>query len=207
MFLGLDGNQWLQLWGGTVGAFVAAVIGGIVALVVVNLANRHQSQISERQLRQQAAEASRARENKVIAELIVASYDLLDAVYISNEALEAVRRRMSAAVIAWNLEANNPALFAMVREWPHWLLNWAKLARDHPTSAQRAEANGEVRWKTGQFIRSIEAWPNATEDERLAILEGDLKLPGPGMVVLPADPIPRSERSPEDTHFPMHVSE
>lgn len=178
------------------GAFVAAVIGGLVALVVVNLANRHQSHVVSEQMRQQAREASKARENQIIAELIVAGHDLLDAVYVSNEALEEVQRRMSASVIVWKLETDNPALIAVIREWPHWMLNWAKLARDHPTSAQRAEANMEVRVKVGKFIRSLEAWPNATEDERLAILEEDLKLPGPGMILLPADPIPWADRSP-----------
>lgn len=37
----------LQLWSGAIGSFVGAVIGGLVALIVVSLANRHQKRLSE----------------------------------------------------------------------------------------------------------------------------------------------------------------
>ncbi|UKA59182.1 hypothetical protein [Arthrobacter sp. FW306-2-2C-D06B] len=44
--LGITCGTWVQLWSGTFGAFVAAIIGGLVALVVVRLTNRHQSKLA-----------------------------------------------------------------------------------------------------------------------------------------------------------------
>ncbi|MDR7083588.1 hypothetical protein J2X01_002883 [Arthrobacter ginsengisoli] len=38
----------LQLWGGVIGSFLAAVVGGLVALMVVRLTNGHQSKLDAR---------------------------------------------------------------------------------------------------------------------------------------------------------------
>ena len=197
MFWGLDGNQWLQLWSGTAGAFVAAVIGGLVALVVVNLANRHQSRISAHQLRQQAADASRSRETRVIADLIVACHDMLAAVLVSDAELEAVRRRVYAFLVTWKLESSDPSLFKVVMGWPHWIMNAGNNARQSPKSEQRVKWHADFRERVGKFATAVEAWPNATADERDAIVE-ELRLSPGGIVMIPADPIPPGQRGEDD---------
>ncbi|MGM7776112.1 hypothetical protein ACSVHC_08850 [Arthrobacter sp. KNU-44] len=44
--LGITCGTWVQLWSGAIGAFVAAVIGGIVALMVVRMTNAHQRKMA-----------------------------------------------------------------------------------------------------------------------------------------------------------------
>lgn len=43
-------GTWIAFWNGAIGAFVAAVLGGVVALMVVRLANAHQTHGLERSL-------------------------------------------------------------------------------------------------------------------------------------------------------------
>ncbi|WP_104174857.1 hypothetical protein [Arthrobacter sp. Y81] len=197
MFWGLNGDQWLQLWSGTVGAFVAAVIGGVVALVVVNLANRHQSRISAHQLRQQAADVSRSRENQVIADLVVACHDMRAAVLVSDAELEAVRRRMHACLVTGKLESSDPTPFKVIMGWPHWIMNAGNNARQSPKSEQRVKWHSDFLERVGKFARAVEAWPNATPDERTAIVE-ELRLSPGGIVMIPADPIPPGQRAQDD---------
>lgn len=123
MFWGIDQKDWLQLWSGALGSlggalvgifgtFLAAIIGGVVALVVVRLSNDHQERLGRQQgelqarlaaeqAEQRKAEATRIRENSLIADLIVATDDMLNALWEGREAIEAVLRRMAATITVW----------------------------------------------------------------------------------------------------------
>jgi hypothetical protein len=59
MWLGIDAASWAQLWSGTFGSFIAAVLGGLVALMVVRLTNGQ----NERQ-------AERSRQIAAVADLV-----------------------------------------------------------------------------------------------------------------------------------------
>ncbi|MBP2269242.1 hypothetical protein J3A64_004782 [Pseudarthrobacter sp. PvP004] len=65
MWLGIGPESWAQLWSGAIGSFVAAVIGGLVALMVVHMANSHNQKL-----------ASDARELAALADLIAGSEEL-----------------------------------------------------------------------------------------------------------------------------------
>ncbi|BCW68474.1 hypothetical protein NicSoilB4_32370 [Arthrobacter sp. NicSoilB4] len=213
MLVNLKPSDWIQLWSGTVGAFVAAVIGGVVSLMVVFLANRRQSQIAAQQLQQQSyfaheqlrqqwevtetqhQAASRARENEIIANLVVAAQDMMDAVLEDVEAMETVRRRMSAAIVAWKFESKYAELFRTLTPWPYWIANAGKLARHTGTTTeQRQKAHAELRERVKKLISACEAWPRTTASSERVEIINDLKLSGGGLIPIPADPIPWHER-------------
>ncbi|RAM37712.1 hypothetical protein [Arthrobacter globiformis] len=215
MFWGIDQKDWLQLWSGALGSlggavvgvfgtFFAAIIGGVVALVVVRLSNDYQERLARQQgelqgrlaaeqAEQQKAEAARIRENSLVADLIVATGDMLDALWEGREAVEAVRRRMAATVTVWKFETRNPDLFAVISAWPHYIHNKARYALDSPIQSDRIEAHGELRARVGKFATAMEAWPTADAAKRAEIL-ADLKLPPGGVIILPADPLAKVNR-------------
>ena len=102
------------LWSGVIGSLFAAVMGGLVALVVVRLTNRNQSRL-----------AAEAREKAAIAELVVTAdllFPLRDDVRPANDVQ---LRRMESATVRWLLELEHPGLLEELTEWP---LHLARLA-------------------------------------------------------------------------------
>lgn len=99
----------LQLWSGVIGSFVSAVLGGLVALLVVRLTNG-----------QQRRNAAEAREIEAIAEFI----SLLHAMQMTFTKLEAFKPRehiaqMGAAVVKIHMAgAQSRPLAIAIDSWP-----------------------------------------------------------------------------------------
>jgi hypothetical protein len=176
----------LQLWSGTIGAFVAAVMGGLVALLVVRLTTNHQERLAREQLEAQRYETSRRAENALIADLIVAAQDMLNALP-DRDGLELARRRMAAGIVAWKLEASNKDLFTVLPAWPHRLLNAGQMSVDSDIQEERIEFHRKLRERVGIFCKALEAWPAADATRRAEIIES-LRLPESGLVMVKADP-------------------
>lgn len=186
MFWGIDQQDWMQLWSGAIGSFVAAIIGGLVAWMVVKLTHSRQKQLVEAQRR----DAADDRERRIIGELLVAAHDMLDALWEGADALEKVRQRMSATINVWKIDQGPPGLLAVLPGWPHWILNAATLSLESPSQDERIKAHGTFRERVRIFAGALESWPSATETQRAGIISDLTREPG-GLLIYPADPKPR----------------
>lgn len=114
MFWGIDRPEWIQLWDGVFGAFVAAVVGGLVALFVVRLTNRHQSRL-----------AVEAREKAAIADLLASSNRFITEYSQGYKAIEHLVPPMEAAAVRWRMELDDERLADELSKWPHHLAGLA----------------------------------------------------------------------------------
>lgn len=165
MFWGLDGNQWLQLWSGTIGAFVAALIGGFVALGVVRLTNGQQRKI-----------AAEAREINAISE-IVSQLQVLALTYQKPEEFQA-REQMAALFAAVvKLHMAGPSvkdLAEALGDWPGYLVDvcgMELLLRDndgpkHP-EALSAEVSNLLSHAGGTTYKELRDWHLDSKEDRL----------------------------------------
>lgn len=137
MWLGIDTSSWAQLWSGVIGSFVAAVIGGLVALVVVKLSNAHQSKLAAEQ-----------REKTAITELS-ASADAMVRQYDSGLIeITSLMVRATAASDKWQMETDYDPLGSEIIRWPQFL---ATLARDCYTSESERGKGLAQEWP--EFVR------------------------------------------------------
>jgi len=114
-------STWLQLWSGSIGAFVGAILAAGVALLVVFLTNRHQTAISERTQAELRREASLNREHAAIAEVIAVLSETIALVFDKPGSVHLSFGRFSAAIARWQLESEDKELRKELIEWPpHW---------------------------------------------------------------------------------------
>ncbi|MBD1593712.1 hypothetical protein HC744_16910 [Arthrobacter sp. S1_S22] len=105
-------GTWIAIWNGAIGAFVAAVIGGLVALGVVRLTNAQQRE--------------QANEGRVIAAIadFVAEAHGLRSVYDAGDdgAVEERYLRMKAAVVRLRMASRSVwHLSQILEEWTYQL--------------------------------------------------------------------------------------
>lgn len=105
-------STWIAIWNGAIGAFVAAVIGGLVALGVVRLTNA-----------QQREQASEGRVIAAIADFVAEAHGLRS-VYDAGDdaAVEERYLRMKASVVRLRMASQSVwKLSQVLEEWTYQL--------------------------------------------------------------------------------------
>lgn len=134
MFWGIDRDVWSLLWSGVLGSFVAAVVGGLVALFVVRLTNAHQTRLSRE-----------AREKAAMAELEASATQFV-LEYGRKTDTTPVMHQMLAAAARWRIESANTELGDEIVEWPGFLVLLAVKALDEKKSGTGSdEAQDRLR--------------------------------------------------------------
>lgn len=129
----------LQLWSGAIGSFVAAVLGGLVALVVVRLTNSQQRRL-----------AAEARERAAIADLLAATGAMLKKYWDGPDRVQDLLLVAEAASIRWSMETEYKALGSEVLTWPYFI---GQLALE---AWEGLQATGKADEKA--FDAMTEAW-------------------------------------------------
>jgi len=123
-------GTWLGFWSGAIGAFVGALMAAGVALLVVWLTNKHQSQLAsdaralqeasmQQQLKELRDEAALARKLQSISDLLAAAGDTERRSTQSVELIEECRVQMYSAALRWIMnDPRNHELDEILR-WPH----------------------------------------------------------------------------------------
>lgn len=147
---------WGMLWSGAIGSFTAAVIGGLVALLVVRLTNKNQARL-----------AAEAREKAAIADFVAAADRLITEYEQGRQAIESLLHAMIAASVRWQLELKDRKMSSLLVDLPHRLANRAmdayttKERHDSPEFDKLLNAVVDVR-----FIAL--GWQDADPKERAA---------------------------------------
>lgn len=167
--LGINCGTWVQLWSGAIGAFVAAVVGGLVALMVVRTTNAHQTKL-----------ASHGRLLVAIADFNAAISALPRRFQEGRETVQSLVMQADAASDRMSMETNDPGLADELTMWSLELGSTAVRAiefRDVGDSARYAQAykllrdasrfvTGRTRY-LGHARRSVRrTWVAGLEAER-----------------------------------------
>jgi hypothetical protein len=142
--LGVSCGTWIAVWNGAIGAFVAAVLGGAVALVVVRLTNAQQRRGVERTV-----------EIAAVADLVAAIEELEWAVHVRVEAGKPFDPSpymvpMRAAITRlWMSSHEAEPLAELVLQWPLKLGRLVSaytdaLARKEPYASEIAQSISDV---------------------------------------------------------------
>ena len=97
----------LQLWSGVIGSFIAAVVGGLVALMVVRLTNGHQSKL-----------AARGRVIAAIGDFNSAVNAIPRSLSNGREPVQALVMQAEAAATRIMMELDSLRLADELRQWP-----------------------------------------------------------------------------------------
>lgn len=183
-----DGTEiWAVLWSGAVGSFIAAVLGGLVALAVVRLTNRHQSRL-----------AAESREKAAISELVAAASWLLPALDEEQPNRPSILRVLEAAVVRWTLELEHVDMRSELQVWPHHLVMLAtRLDNAEAASADQFQAFIELSDAVQEIRRAALCWHRTDRAGREELVKGlrayrQLVFPEPGPVI-PPPPTPRPQ--------------
>ncbi|MBD1593711.1 hypothetical protein HC744_16905 [Arthrobacter sp. S1_S22] len=149
-------GTWIGFWNGAIGAFVAAVVGGLVVLGVVRLTNSHQSDL-----------ASSARERAAAADMAAARSAMTKKFRDGKQAIQDLYLSAEAASLRWQMELTNEDVADELDRWPHPV---AMLALDVIRQGVDAEAENEAFDRLADVTSDIEvfvvAWSKATLHER-----------------------------------------
>lgn len=143
--LGITCGTWIAFWNGAIGAFVAAVIGGLVALMVVQVTNA-----------QHRKHAQHAREIEAIANCVAE----LGAVYNVLKAEEFNEREMTARLLAATVRLRLASpdmseLYQLLAFWPTTLVHLAVL--------QQAATRKKIKLETDVSRKITEAYISALD--------------------------------------------
>jgi hypothetical protein len=167
MFWGIGPDDWMQLWSGAIGSFVAAVIGGAVALLVVVATNRHSSKL--------------ARDGRVKAALadIAATALLVESAGMngSRKEVESTILQMTSAIVRLRLEIDHKGLAKELWVWP-WqlgaLANKLVEARDDDKPSEEVLATYDELGNAASVLQGMAlAWlsiPRERRDDAVAAL-------------------------------------
>lgn len=176
MLWGITPETWAQLWSGAIGSFVAAVIGGLVALAIVRLTNSHQSTLA-REARQHAAAADMAAAFQGLQEW---SYGRIGQY---RPYLESAR----AASMRWRMDALHPGLAEELAVWPYHVYVLSDEAAQARNGATGLTPGEELLGKAVATFQEFSVkWPisnKATRNRLLSWLkktrlEGEEQFPG-----------------------------
>lgn len=156
MFWGIDRPEWVQLWSGTVGAFLAALIGGLVALAVVRLTNRSQARL-----------AAEAREKAAIADLVAGSDRFLTEYRAGFTSIEPLAHLVEAAGVRWRMELSHEGMKAEIFRWPAILRNRARRAYEASSEGNSNTVEYEALLDAVAELRfAVMDWPSIDDKER-----------------------------------------
>lgn len=147
MLWGIDRSEWIQLWSGGVGAFVAALIGGLAALLVVRLTNR-----------QQGLEASKGRQIAAIGELVVALDEMVRIVTGTSpqKDIEPSVNQLQSASARLQMEIPKGPMRTELRRSTIFLHRFADEVAESPSFGDAA----------GVFRFQIMQWPSASRNDK-----------------------------------------
>lgn len=166
----------LQLWSGTFGAAISAVAAAFVAILVVQLSNKHQSRLAKLQLKEQRAEAARQRTIAAVADLLAALSEFRTASGDDRNAIWAVHHRSHSAALRWYVEDRVAGKEAVA--WAHHVHEIAIGTHDSGQDII-GKHTGKLATDTFQLLMSrteaftirAAAWPHASPEERDSILK------------------------------------
>jgi hypothetical protein len=149
-FASISCGTWLGFYGGAAGALVAAFVGGIVALMVVRLTNKHQSNL--------------AADGRVIAALADFQAALSELPRRYTEGDEAIRKLVMQADAASNRITMDMDDFRLAEELSLWPLDLGVLAKRaaelHEVGSNEATdyAWRLLRQALGKLIGTTQQW-------------------------------------------------
>ncbi len=154
-------EMWLlQLWSGAIGSFVAAVLGGLVAFVVVRLTNGQQRRL-----------AAEGREKAAIADLLAATAAMMKKYRDGPQAIQDLLIDSEAAAVRWILDSNNEALAAEIRTWPYRMTVLAHDAWDaHDDGLDTTELFEQLIDAWQALYEFGTAWPTQNKKQRALAL-------------------------------------
>lgn len=157
MWLGIDASSWAQLWSGCIGSFVAAVVGGLVALMVVRLTNSHQSRL-----------AAKARVVAAIADFCAAIVMFPRTLFDDKTVIQALVKQAEFAGIKLFMDLEDRTLAKELRKWPLELGSLALKASTLYADGQEAPAlaaQDHLYTASREIVETLVLWPHSTSDE------------------------------------------
>lgn len=160
--LGASCGTWIAFWNGAIGAFVAAILGGLVALLVVRSTNGQQKRL-----------ASEGRERAAIAELLAATGAMLKKYREGPVAVQDLLLAAEAAAIRWSMESKYTTLGDEIRVWPYYIGQLALDAWDSNQAHGKTDAKTFAAMTEAWSVLSTfgRAWPHLDEKTRLEAVE------------------------------------
>jgi hypothetical protein len=159
MLWGISEQWWMQIWSGVIGACVAAIVSVVVALLVVNRTNAHQTSLAatareeqrelndkalevqragfREQLAEQRKESSRLRMMEIRADVVSAAANVTEAGSQSPDAIAQASRLLERAITRWRIESEDKDLIAELMHWPNHI---RFLAGDYHVSLKDSDA-------------------------------------------------------------------
>lgn len=195
-FWGIEEGVWVQLWSGAIGAVFSAAVAALVAALVLTHSNANQRALAQRQMAEQRAEASRAREYAAAAD-VLASVEWLNVV--SRRSPEAVSAQVSvllAAIARWRVEMGKAPMERELREWSVVLIGAAEktVAAAGLGDAERESAGEHMTDVAAEVINVALQWPSASAENRVLMQRHLAKvrseLEGPRFNVPEGAPVP-----------------
>ena len=155
--MGTNTVTWPLLMSGAVGSFVAALIGGLVALLVVRLTNR-----------QQRNNAREGREIDAISEFVAATGGMVKK-YRDPDTVQDLLLIAEAAVVKWDINTDLEELGEEVHAWPYLLANLALdvfTASKEEDDAARGRAFDTLSEAQAWLMVFVTAWPKKSRSDR-----------------------------------------
>lgn len=145
--IAIQAEGWEQMWSGFLGSLIAAIVGGVVALLVVKLTNR-----------QHRRESSRGRQIAAISDMVLALDEMVRIVSEpdDHQDIRPSVSRLQGAAARWQMELPKGALRTELRRSTLFL---HRFAEEIAEPASFAEAVGIFRFQ-------IMSWPSSSHDER-----------------------------------------
>lgn len=163
MFWGMSEPWWLALWGGVIGSFVAAILGGLVALIVVRLTNRHQSRI-----------AATGREHAAAADMTASCSAIVKLYDQGPHAIRDFVLQVEAAAFRWAMEGTHSGLAKEIHFWPNHVgfrgLELAQ-AREHSDETEANKAFDRLASSVAMLETVVLQWPTADRRARDGLVE------------------------------------
>lgn len=172
MFWGLSETWWQELWGGVIGSFVAAVLGGLVALLVVRLTNR-----------QQQRSAEEARETAAISDFVaIVTGFIYSHPHAEERDISEFRTNAQAAAVRLQLASKRVTpLYKAISNFPH-LISMLGAHYGILTAANRleeAETCGQaINYAASSLFVTMPLFFTSTETGRRAALDAIATLEG-----------------------------
>lgn len=157
MWLGIDASSWGQLWSGVIGSFIAAVIGGLVALMVVRLTNGHQSKT-----------AAKGRVVAAIADFSAAVIMFPRTLNDERDSIQGLVKQAEFASTRIVMEMDDHALAKELSLWPlelGYLALRASQLRQEGDEARALEAQGHLYVVSREVTATISLWARAPRRE------------------------------------------
>lgn len=186
-----DQEMWLlQLWSGTIGAAVAAVLAAIVTVVTLMCSTRHGEKLArearshanklaeaqlkeaksarEEQVREQRGEAAKSRQFSAIADL-VAALEGYERENDEDSYSDEYRRVLRSAVARWQLDLDSEVMKNEIGQWP-WLL-WQLAGEAHKEPSNRDhEAQRRFAYSCAELAEAAMEWPSASAEKQVTII-------------------------------------